>query len=113
MEKMKRRRTIGENPLDTLVPTQPTSQASPRGQASTDGTQAAHTPPRVVKERLTVHVPVELIERVKNAVYWTPGLTLAGLAEAALTQTVDALEQQHGAPYPPRKENLTGGRPMK
>ena len=31
------------------------------------------------KERLTVNLPPELIERARNAVYWTPGLTLAGL----------------------------------
>ena len=113
MEKTKRRRTIGENPLDTLVPPQTAPQARARGQAATDGAEESHPPPRVVKERLTVHVPVELIERVKNAVYWTPGLTLAGLAEAALTQAVDALEKEQGEPYPPRKENLKGGRPMK
>ena len=37
----------------------------------------------VGKDRLTVHLPVDLIEGVKNAVYWTPGLTLARLAEDA------------------------------
>ncbi len=114
MEKTKRRRTIGENPLDTLVPTQQTApQARSRGQAATDGAEESHPPPRVVKERLTVHLPVELIERVKNTVYWTPGLTLAGFAEEAFAQTVEALEKQRGEPYPPRKENLKGGRPMK
>ncbi len=36
-------------------------------------------PPK--KLRLTVHLPAELIERIKNAVFWTPGLARAELAE--------------------------------
>jgi len=64
-----------------------------------------------VKERLTVHLPIDVIARLKDAVYWTPGLTLAGLAESALSKAVDKLEKQRGEPFPPREAELTGGRP--
>lgn len=97
---MAKRRTIGINPLDTVIPAQ---------QKIEGGT----TKRKIIKERLTVHLPVELIERVKNAVYWTPGLTLAGLAEEALAAAVERLEHERGEPFPPRKSELKGGRPLK
>jgi hypothetical protein len=67
----------------------------------------------VDKDRLTVHLPVELIERAKNAVYWTPGLTLASLAEEALRQALAELEAARGAPFPPRERQLSVGRPLR
>ena len=98
---MTRRKTIGDNPLDAVVPN-PTSAAKRPARLQ-----------RVKKERLTVHVPVELIDRVKNTVYWTPGLTLATLAEEALRKAVDIREKKRGNPFPSRKEELRGGRPIK
>ena len=100
---MAKRRTIGTNPLDAVVP-------EPR---ELSPTRAPALAPKVDKDRLTVHLPVELIERVKNAVYWTPGLTLARLAEEALRQALAALETARGAPFPPRERNLTVGRPLR
>lgn len=96
---MARRRTIGTNPLDAVIPTHREEKTA--------------SPSKVMKERLTVHLPVDLIDRIKNAVYWTPGLTLAGLAEEALTAAVEKLERQRGEPFPPRKAELKGGRPLK
>ena len=91
-----KRRTIGTNPLDAVVPEpRAVPQPSPPGLAA-----------QVGKERLTVHLPVDLIERVKNAVYWTPGLTLVRLALADL-------EAARGAPFPPRERPLTVGRPLR
>ncbi|MCX8103365.1 MAG: hypothetical protein N3E42_02840 [Candidatus Bipolaricaulota bacterium] len=95
----KRRTTIGTNPLDAVIPTRRAEKPA--------------RPSRVVKERLTVHLPVDLIDRIKNAVYWTPGLTLAGLAEEALAAAVARLERERGEPFPPRKSELKGGRPLK
>ena len=65
------------------------------------------------KERLTVHLPGDLIDGVKNAVYWTPGLTLARLAEEALRHALADLEAMRGAPFPPRERPLTVGRPLR
>ena len=100
---MAKRRTIGTNPLDAVVP-EPREIAPPRTPAPA---------PKVDKDRLTVHLPVELIERVKNAVYWTPGLTLASLAEDALRQALAELEAARGAPFPPRERQLSVGRPLR
>lgn len=95
-----KRRTIGDNPLDTVIPRAPSEAAVAEPEA-----------PK--KERMTFHLPVEVMDRAKNAVYWTPGLTLADLAAQALTDTVDRMEKKKGEPFPPRKAELKGGRPMK
>lgn len=101
-----RRKTIGNNPLDSVIPDLKINN-------SVRTHLQAEQPERAIKERLTVHLSVTLIDRVKNTVYWTPGLTLASLAETALQQLVDQLEKQRGEPFPPRRENLKGGRPLK
>ena len=44
------------------------------------------------KERFTAQLPVELIDRARNAVYWTPGLTLTQLTADSLAQFLDALK---------------------
>lgn len=65
------------------------------------------------KERVTVQISSDVIERIKDAVYWTPGLTLSSLAEEAFAQVVDDLESERKAPFPKRKEELKTGRPIK
>ncbi len=65
------------------------------------------------KQRITVQISVDVIERVKNAVYWTPGLTLTSLAVEALSIAVDKLEKARKEPFPKRGAELTSGRPVK
>jgi hypothetical protein len=102
-----RKATIGANPLDSIIPSaqEPTATMAPTGLTGTLGTGG--------KERLTVHLTPDLIDRVKNAVYWTPGLTLAGLAQQAFSQVLAEIESERGEPFPPRREELKGGRPLK
>lgn len=134
---MSKRTTIGNNPLDAVVPQSVAAQDAP---AETAAKQPVSKPPKssasgvapvsavqvakpadtqplaaekMTKERLTVHLPVDLIDRVKNAVYWTPGLTLAALAEDALRARVEGLETDRGEAFPARPEPLKGGRPLK
>ena len=101
---MAKRKTIGDNPLDAVIPDSLAAAKADR--------QEPENPPKAPKERLTVHLTVDLIDRVKNAVYWTPGLTLAGLAQQALSQALNELEKERGEPYPPRRQELKGGRPL-
>ncbi len=126
--------TIGASPLDAVVPKrraseEPASSGDGRGASGANASLSEKSGesqrrvrsegkpedrrPRSGKERLTVHVPRDVVERVKNAVYWTPGLTLARLSETALLAEVERLEQERGGAYPPRTEELRGGRPMK
>lgn len=68
---------------------------------------------RSVKQRLTITLPAELLDRLRNAVYWTPYMTLAGFIESAVGHGLDDLEKQHGEPFPTRIEELKGGRPRR
>ena len=111
MKTGKKRQTIVENPLDALVPPKPERKT---GAAVTrKAPEPPQEAPKGGKERLTVHLPLEVIDRAKNAVFWSPGLTLAGLAEAAFVKALEKLEKENGGPFSPRKGELKGGRPMK
>ena len=108
---MAKRKTIQKDPLDSYVPpgpSKPGETVTPSSETSKSGSVT-----KIEKERLTVHIPVNLINRVKNAVYWTPGLTLARLAETAFGKEIEELEKEKGEPFPPRQEELRGGRPLK
>lgn len=65
----------------------------------------------VERKRLTVSLPLDLLERSRDTVYWTKGLTLAKLLEQALTRSLDQWEELNGQPFPKRLEDLKGGRP--
>jgi len=67
------------------------------------------------KVGIRVYLPADLAERIKNAVYWTPGLTLGGLAQDALRKAVIQLERERnkGQPFGPRRGELKRGRPLK
>jgi hypothetical protein len=100
--------TIGVNPLDAVVPPR-------RDEPSHGGREPEDTAParRSVKERVTFQLPVELIERVRDAVYWTPGATMAALMEAALSDHLAKLEEHRGRPFERRGGALRTGRPIK
>ena len=85
-----------------------------QGQLAIKGTKVPEEPKeRPAKQRITLHISTELVDRVKNAVYWEPGLTVAGFAEEAFTETIAALEKERGEPFPQRKHHrLRGGRPV-
>lgn len=48
---------------------------------------------------ITVYIPDNLIEKVKNTVYWTPGLTITSFGEKAIENAVDTLESGRGEPF--------------
>ncbi|CDZ80183.1 hypothetical protein BN1013_00689 [Candidatus Rubidus massiliensis] len=65
------------------------------------------------KERMTIQINKDTIERAKNAVYWTPGLTIAQLTEEALNIVLNEMEKERGEAFPKRKSELRPGRPLK
>ena len=65
------------------------------------------------RERITVKLPVQTIERMRNAVYWTPDLTLTKLVAEAVAERLDLIESQRGEPFPSRQGKLKTGRPIK
>jgi len=99
---MARKSTIGSNPLDAVIPTGRRDEPEPT-------IEPAKTP----KERATFQLPVDVVERARNAVFWTPGLTMAALMEEALGAHLDRLEKKRGEPFPRRSGALKMGRPVK
>ena len=93
--------TIGSNPLDQVVPLR-RSDPAPEPE-----------PAKVARERVTIALPADLMERARNAVYWTPGATLAGLVEEAVADVMDRLEQENAGAFRSRSGNLKPGRRMK
>lgn len=65
------------------------------------------------KQRVTITLPVHLLERMRNAVYWTGHGTLARLITEALDDAVCHMEETNGQPFPERLEPLKRGRPSK
>lgn len=57
--------------------------------------------------------PAALVERLRNAVYWTPGLTLTAAVTEALQHCVEDMEKEHGGAFPKRERQLRIGRPAK
>src|SRR6202165_4515254 len=87
----RRSSTLGDDPLAAVFP------------PSTTGAAAHQEVPRSARA-ITVGVSLdpEVLERARNAVYWTPGLTLTALATTALAAAVDDLEYERGRPFPTR-----------
>ena len=93
-----KRSTVGTDPIDAVV---------------TTTTADAEKSTRPVKERSTFHLPIDLMDRMRNCVFWTPGLTMGELAEEGIRKVVDAYEKKNGGPFQTRKSNLKGGRQLK
>jgi hypothetical protein len=45
-----------------------------------------------------VHLRPDLAERVKNAAYWNPRLTIASIAEMGIFHALELIEKEHGGP---------------
>ena len=66
-------------------------------------------PPRRV--RLTVSLPGDLVDRLRDAVYWSPSLTLAWLITRSLRVSLTEMESSRQGPFPKRTNALRAGRP--
>ena len=79
--------------------------ASPYSRQSKAGQQQ----PRTV--RLTVSLPSDLVDRLRDAVYWSPSLTLAWLIARSLRTSLTEMESLRQSPFPKRTKALRAGRP--
>jgi len=79
--------------------------ASPYSRQSKAGRQQ----PRTV--RLTVSLPSDLVDRLRDAVYWSPSLTLAWLIAQSLRNSLTEMESLRQSPFPKRTKALRAGRP--
>lgn len=68
---------------------------------------------RPIRQKLTIHLDIDLADRVKNAAYWNPRLTIAKIAERGIRLAIAEVEKENKGPYPMRESELVGGRPIK
>lgn len=108
---MSKQKTIGNNPLAAYLSVE--SNVNLSEHIAHENSEILAQNLNTKKQRITIHVSSEIIERVKNAVFWEPGLTLAGFAEYALEKAITEFETERGTPFPQRKHPLRGGRPLK
>ena len=131
---MARRTTLpqDDDPLSIILD-RPRSAAHPSGDSSethdenssndtnsSKGTKVSiSTSATLKKVRVAFHLPVTLADEARNCVYHLSGpplrLTMAELAESAIAKELKRLQEEynHGRPFPHRRENLKGGRPIR
>lgn len=63
--------------------------------------------------RLSTEIDAEVLDAAKDAVFWTPGMTLASFVTEALSRQIQQLTDDRGEPYPPRTSALPPGRPVR
>ena len=133
-----RRKTIGkdilnqldESPIDLLtaptvkngtpvlkqkveVPTKPIQKKKTQNMLSDENIAIKSNRQKgIAKERITVQISKDTIERVKDCVYWNR-LTVAQFVEEALEVALREAEKENGKPFQKRRSELRPGRPTK
>lgn len=100
---MSERRRSGRPASDRRHPLREKAKLRPTGPALDRRLEA--------RERLTVKLRAEIINRLRNAVFYTPGLTINGFIENCIVSVVGEMEKKRGSAFPERTENLRAGRP--
>lgn len=63
--------------------------------------------------RLSTEIDARVLDAAKDAVFWTPGQTLAAFVEEALSREIQRRTDERGEPFPPRTSHLPPGRPVR
>ncbi len=80
-------------------------------QLHSDGTHHAVRLSRLSpKQKVTLSLPTALVERLRNAVYWTGERPLASLVEEAVEALVTEMEEVNREVFPQRLSPLKAGR---
>lgn len=70
--------------------------------------QPLRTSPALEKPEVIVSLPAVLIERLRNAAYWTGNPPLGGLVSEAIEDIVTQMEEINGETFPQRVSPLKG-----
>jgi hypothetical protein len=91
----------------------PSHSAKPERRRAPDPSSRLHEtgPPQPRMVRLTVNLPGDLVDRVRNAVYWSPSLKLSWLIAQSLRTSLAEMESSRQGPFPQRKNPLRAGQP--
>lgn len=99
----KKKKGLGTNPLDAIIP----ATIAEAGEEAVNGRRAP------AKERFSAYIASNLLDRARNATYWTPGATMNALVEEAVRREVERREKEKGEAFPARPTALRGGRPVR
>jgi hypothetical protein len=100
-------RKLNGEPLETtILPTEDAKEKQTKQKAAAKKQQ----PP--LKERMTVQISREVIEGLKDIVYWNR-LTVAQFVEDALREAIIKAENENGGTFKKRASKLRPGRPLK
>jgi len=105
---------IGSNPLDALISVkrEPLVEAEP-STPKLKPSKKEEGPKKSRKSRVTVLIDDDIASRTRDAVYWTPGETLASFAEKALEEAIKRAEKRRGESFLKRGAELSTGRPLR
>lgn len=113
-KKMGHHRTEGWRP--DLVPDNrplPLAHQTPAGSLHAMPPDGATAPADSRNQRVTIFLPTTLIERLRNAIYWTERCTMARVIADAIHDAVAEMEHTNGGTFPPRLTPLKRGRPRR
>jgi hypothetical protein len=111
-----RRRRSSPRPARAALP--PVSEstigvaAEPAADDATDtGAPARPTAPapRTPRTNVQGYIDAGVLDRARDAAFWTPGASLSALIERGLRGEVARLEAERGEPFPPRRGPLKPG----
>lgn len=74
------------------------------------GSPSSDTRKNRSRERVTITLPVALMDRLRNAVYWTSSPPLAQVITRAIHHAVESMERTRGSAFPTRLGPLKRGR---
>lgn len=57
-----------------------------------------------MKKRTTVYLDEKLLERIKNMVYWVPGMTFTSFINETLSVAMDSVEKEFGKAFETREK---------
>jgi len=106
---MATRRTVGKSPLSGMV-------SKPSGKPGKEAEGEAEDRPvgeSEGKARVNTTISPKLLERLRDAAYWTPGASVSSIVEEGVRREVERMEKENGGRFKPRKGRLqTGRRPQ-
>jgi hypothetical protein len=102
----------GEHARAPEVVTEQVKEKSSKGKGSHESALLDNHKASQTKERMTIQISRNTIERVKDCVYWNR-LTIAQFVEDALEEALKIAEKENGKPFQKRRSELKPGRPTK
>lgn len=91
----------------------PLSHQTPAGSLHATPPNGVTVPADSPNQRITILLPTTLIERLRNAIYWTEQCTMARVIADAIHDAVAEMEHSNGGTFPPRLTPLKRGRPRR